>query len=137
MCKHTLALVYDRKKDFPVDERMTAVRFTRKRKAGRPGKLKPALTRETPLVVVNGELQQPERPGDQGEAVAGRGGGEGEPTHHAAVPTNLWSSLPMDIGSIQVTDGELQLQPTEQGTSSEEEDDPQQDVEELDLEWNL
>ena len=69
LCKHTLGLVYDRKKDFPVDPRITAVRFIRKRKAGRPRNLRPALTREPPLVVVDGQFQQPERPGNRGEAV--------------------------------------------------------------------
>ena len=137
LCKHTLGLVYDRKKDFPVDPRITAVRFIRKRKAGRPRNLRPALTREPPLVVVDGQFQQPERPGNRGEAVPGPsccrggGGGQGGPTH-AAVPTNLWSSLPI----IGVTDRRPQLQRRSCMSSSEGEEDSQQeeDAEEIDME---
>ena len=130
LCRHTLALVYDRNKDFPVDPRLDAVRFTRKRKVGRPKALGSALTRETPLVVVNGQLQQP---GYRGAAVPGGdarpevGGGDplvaaipkvggGDPLV-AAIPasiSNNWSSLPMILGNVQVTDSRLQLQP---GTS--------------------
>ena len=158
-----------------MDPRITAVRFIRKRKAGRPRNLPPALTREAPLVVVDGQFQQPEMPGDRVEAVPGAaagggGGGQGEPTHaavperpggqgeavpgvvagggqrgpaHAAVPTNLWSSLPtLGIGSIGVSDRRLRLQRHELVSSSEGEDDsegendPQQedDKEELDME---
>ena len=111
------ALVYDRNKDFPVDPRLDAVRFTRKRKVGRPKALGSALTRETPLVVVNGQLQQP---GYQGAAVPGGDArpevGGGDPLV-AAIPasiSNNWSSLPMILGNVQVTDSGLQLQP---GTS--------------------
>ena len=148
MCRHTLALVYDRNKDFPVDPRLDAVRFTRKRKVGRPKALGSALTRETPLVVVNGQLQQP---GYRGAAVPGGDArpevGGGDPLV-AAIPasiSNNWSSLPMILGNVQVTDSGLQLQPgtsrlpgpqlppgpsAEPGTSSAEDD-----VEELT--WDL
>ena len=132
-----MALVYDRNKDFLVDQRLDEVRFTRKRKVGRPKKLGLALAKEPLLVVVNGQLQEPGRPGDRGEAVAGargpeEGGGQVEPTQ-AAVPANIsnnWSSLPIFLGNIQVTDRGLQPQPAELGTSSAEDD-----VEELN--WNL
>ena len=147
MCRHTLALVYDRNKDFPVDPRLDAVRFTRKRKVGRPKALGSALTRETPLVVVNGQLQQP---GYRGAAVPGGDArpevGGGDPLV-AAIPasiSNNWSSLPMILGNVQVTDSGLQLQPgtsrlpgpqlppgpsAEPGTSSAEDD--------VELTWDL
>lgn len=156
LCKHTLGLVYDRKKDFPVDPRITAVRFIRKRKAGRPRNLRPALTREPPLVVVDGQFQQPERPGNRGEAVpeAAAGGGQGEPTH-AAVPERpgdrgeavpgpsccrgggggqggpTHAAVPTNLWSslpiIGVTDRRPQLQRRSCMSSSEGEEDSQQE----------
>ena len=104
------ALVYDRNKDFPVDPRLDAVRFTRKRKVGRPKALGSALTRETPLVVVNGQLQQP---GYRGTAVPGGDArpevGGGDPLV-AAIPasiSNNWSSLPMILGNVQAAARDL------------------------------
>ena len=68
-------------------------------------------------MVVNGQLQQP---GYRGVAVPGGDArpevGGGDPLV-AAIPasiSNNWSSLPMILGNVQVTDSGLQLQP---GTS--------------------
>ena len=45
-----MALVYDWKKEFPIDPRLNPLRFKRKRPLGRPKKLGLALTREQPLM---------------------------------------------------------------------------------------
>ena len=49
LCKHTMALHYDN--GYPVDPRLSAVKFKRKRPAGRPKKIGPALAREPPETV--------------------------------------------------------------------------------------
>ena len=68
LCKHTLALTYDRNKDFPVDPRLNAVKF-QKRTAGRPKSRGLALTRDPPLPLQGGDA----------EALPGRGRGRGQP----------------------------------------------------------
>ena len=68
LCKHTLALTYDRNKEFPVDPRLNAVKF-QKRTAGRPKSRGLALTRDPPLPLQGGDA----------EALPGRGRGRGQP----------------------------------------------------------
>ena len=68
-----MALTYDRNRAFPVDPRLNAVKFT-KRKPGRPKKLGLALTREAPLVPEDGDQLDEADGGDELVAVArGRG----------------------------------------------------------------
>ena len=70
LCHHTMALTYDRNKEFPIDPRLNAFQFT-KQKAGRPKKHGLALTREPPLVP--GNDAHPE------EALPGPARGRGQP----------------------------------------------------------
>ena len=126
-----MALCFDRKKDFHVDPRLDAVRFTRKRKPGRPKNIGLALEREPPV----------QREGDEGEEDGGEGavddtetlqegdgGGQQERgfgVHQVQVPAHLWSSLPIHLGDIRVNQMEA-------GTSSHADNDT---VEQLD--WNM
>ena len=114
-----MALTYDRNRAFPVDPRLNAVKFT-KRKPGRPKKLGLALTREAPLVPEDGDQLDEADGGDELVAVArGRGAlpgpsrGRGQlrvrgvrvrgGQRSLVVPSNLWSSS-MFLGNIEVSD---------------------------------
>ena len=54
LCKHTMALVYDRDSEFPVDARLRAKKLhKRKRGVGRPAKVKEALRKTPPKNMVD------------------------------------------------------------------------------------
>ena len=57
-----MGLVYDRKKNFPIDPRLIPLRFKRKRKVGRPKKLGLALTREQPLLPGDPQEEEEDEP---------------------------------------------------------------------------
>ena len=84
-----MALLYDRKKEFPIDPRLNPLRFKRKRPVGRPKKLGLALTREQPLMP--GGLEVPGGPQGRVAQVAGEGSGD---AHTGAQRTGgaVWSS---------------------------------------------
>ena len=103
-----LGLVYDRNKDFAVDPRLDAIRFTRKRKVGRPKNTGRALDKEQPLFVVDGQLQEAPRAGGGGDVAAG-------PMERDVEPVNLqlrpgeWAALPAFVGNlVQVPEGQVQ-----------------------------
>ena len=54
LCKHTMALIYDRDPQFPVNARLRAKKIhKRKRAVGRPAKIKEALSKTPPKNMVN------------------------------------------------------------------------------------
>ena len=74
ICCHSMALVYDRKKEFTIDPRLNPLRFKRKRPVGRPKKLGLALTMEQPLMP--GGLEVLGGPQGRVGQVAGEGSGD-------------------------------------------------------------
>ena len=55
MCVHTMALVFDRNPEFPVDPRFSSFGLKRKRKRGRPKNIGGALDRRVPRAADQGE----------------------------------------------------------------------------------
>ena len=60
MCVHTMALVFDRNPEFPVDPRFSSFGLKRKRKRGRPKNIGGALDRRVPRAADQGEADQGE-----------------------------------------------------------------------------
>ena len=100
-----MALVYDRKKEFPIDPRLNPLRFKRKRPVGRPKKLGLALTREQPLMP--GGLEVPGGPQGRVAQVAGEGSGDAHTGGAQRTGGAVWSSwrkilgIAGDIGNLQ------------------------------------
>ena len=61
MCVHTMALVFDRNSEFPVDPRFSSFGLKRKRKRGRPKNIGGALDRRVPRAADQGEADQERR----------------------------------------------------------------------------
>ena len=87
MCVHTMALVFDRNPEFPVDPRFSSFGLKRKRKRGRPKNISMALDRAVPRVAdQREEIEEGELPrGEVGlyialmeEEIYPIGGEEGE-----------------------------------------------------------
>ena len=149
-----MALVYDRKKEFPVDPGLNPLRFKRKRPVGRPKRLGLALTKEPPLLP--GGLEGRGGPGGEAaQGVAGQSGAQaggaqtgasqGGGEREAAVPRAVWLEILAnagDIGQLQAVGGDESLnerderggsQEARDGTISQEEEE----TTEMDLEIDM
>ena len=73
MCVHTMALVFDRNPEFPVDLRFSSFGLKRKRKRGRPKNIGGALDRRVPRAADQGEADQGEEI-EEGELLRGEVG---------------------------------------------------------------
>ena len=73
MCVHTMALVFDRNPEFPVDPRFSSFGLKRKRKRGRPKNIGGALDRRVPRAADQGEADQGEEI-EEGELLRGEVG---------------------------------------------------------------
>ena len=127
MCVHTMALVFDRNPEFPVDPRFSSFGLKRKRKRGRPKNISMALDRAVPRAADQGEeIEEGELPrGEVGlyiapmeEEIGGEEGGDEE--EGWVMGPNI---VPMERGGEERED-------EEEGTDEEDVGDEGMDEEE-------